>query len=91
MRFLGVQPLSTERKRFFLPWPANTLSLNRKPIVSASGGLPPGGQFVNLSMIDGDAIPYRFNISVNMQYFVRKVKAVAYFDDFADVEVTTEP
>lgn len=55
------------------------------------GKLPPAGQFVNLSNIDGAAIPYRFNISVNMQYFVRKTKAVPYFDDFEDVTVVTEP
>jgi hypothetical protein len=55
------------------------------------GKLPMGGQFVNLSPVDGAAIPYRFNISVNIQYFKRKVKAVPYFDDFAPVEITTEP
>lgn len=55
------------------------------------GRLPPGGQFVNLSLVDGAAIPYRFNISMNIQYFFRKTKAVPYFDDFSDVEVTTEP
>lgn len=54
------------------------------------GKLPPGSQFVNLSSVDGAAIPYRFNISVNIQYFARKVKAVEYFDEFADPTVTTE-
>lgn len=54
------------------------------------GQLPPGAQFVNLSNIDGAAIPYRFNISVSLQYFVRKIKAVPYFDQFENVEVTTE-
>lgn len=54
------------------------------------GQLPPGSQFVNLSEVDGAAIPYRFNISVNIQYFVRKIKDIAYFDEFEDVEVTTE-
>lgn len=52
--------------------------------------LPVGGQFVNLSNIDGSSIPYRFNISINMQYFVTKVKPVAYFDQ-ATVDVTTQP
>ena len=46
--------------------------------------------FTNLSNIDGAAIPYRFNISVNIQYFVIKSKAVPYYDDFENVEVTTE-
>lgn len=44
--------------------------------------------FNNLSNIDGAAIPYRFNISVNMQYFVTKTKAVPYFDDFAQPGLT---
>lgn len=55
------------------------------------GKLPPGGQFVNLSNVDGAAIPYRFSISVNMQYFFRKLKAAPYFDEFAAVAVTTQP
>lgn len=54
------------------------------------GQLPPGTQFVNLSEIDGAAIPYRFNISVNIQYFARKVQAIDYFDEFSEVQVTTE-
>lgn len=55
------------------------------------GKLPSGAQFVNLSEIDGAAIPYRYRISVNIQYMVRKVKAIPYFDDFEDAEITTEP
>ncbi len=54
------------------------------------GKLPPGAQFVNISNVDGAAIPYRFNISVSLQYFVQNVKSIDYFDDFSDVEVTTE-
>lgn len=46
--------------------------------------------FVNLSQIDGAAIPYRFNISVNMQYSVRKTQAVPYYDTFTDVAPVTE-
>lgn len=46
--------------------------------------------FQNLSEIEGAAIPYRFNISINMQYLVRKTKAVPYYDDFENAEVTTE-
>lgn len=47
--------------------------------------------FVNLSQEDGSAIPYRFNISVNMQYAVTKTKAVPYFTEFAEPTVTTDP
>jgi hypothetical protein len=55
------------------------------------GKLPAGSQFVSLSNIDGAAIPYRFDISVNVQYFYRKVTEVPYMSEFAPVEVTTEP
>lgn len=55
------------------------------------GKLPPGSQFINLSNIDGAAIPYRYRISVSLQYFVRKTQPVAYFDTFADVETTIDP
>jgi hypothetical protein len=47
--------------------------------------------FVNLSQEDGAAIPYRFNISVAIQYSVSKNKVISYYDDFENVEVTTEP
>ena len=47
--------------------------------------------FTNLSNEDGAAIPYRFNITVNMIYTVKKTKAVAYYDTLSDVTVTVEP
>lgn len=47
--------------------------------------------FVNLSQVDGAAIPYRFNISINLQYAVRKVKSVPYFNTFSGPTVTSEP
>lgn len=40
--------------------------------------------FINLSEIDGAAIPYRYRITVNMQYAVQKVKPTSYFDNFTD-------
>jgi len=52
---------------------------------------PLSQSFVNLSGIDGAAIPYRFSISVNMQYAVVKTKAVPYFDTFAAASVSTDP
>lgn len=55
------------------------------------GKLPPTAKFVNLSVIDGAAIPYRFRISVNIQYSVSKTKPVEYFGTFEDVEVITDP
>lgn len=38
--------------------------------------------FINLSEIDGAAIPYRFRISVNMQYSYPKQSQAPYFDEF---------
>ncbi len=53
------------------------------------GRLPAGAQFINLSMIDGAAIPYRYKISVNMLYQVSLTKQVQYFDTFQTVSVAT--
>lgn len=57
------------------------------------GRLPAAGQFVNLSNVDGAAIPYRFQIAVNVQYFVTIQKNADYFDDFNNppTPITTEP
>jgi hypothetical protein len=43
--------------------------------------------FVNLSEVDGAAIPYRFNISAQLQYFISKTAPVSYFDSFQNPEV----
>lgn len=48
-------------------------------------------RFVNLSEVDGAAIPYRFTISVGIQYMVSKNKGTDYFDDFEQPEVTVDP
>jgi len=47
--------------------------------------------FINLSQIDGAAIPYRFSITVNVQYQVKKIGSVSYFDTFEDPTVITSP
>lgn len=47
--------------------------------------------FVALNEIDGPAIPYRFNLSVNMQYFVKKIKPVPYFDTFQQPTTAFDP
>lgn len=36
--------------------------------------------FVNLNELDGAAIPYRYRITVGMQYVVTKVKATPFYD-----------
>lgn len=48
-------------------------------------------RFVNLSEVDGAAIPYRFTISVGIQYMVSKNKGTDYYDDFQAPEVTVDP
>lgn len=55
------------------------------------GQLPAGAQFLNLSEIDGAAIPYRFRISINIQYFVTLTPSVPFYDSFEPVQVTTNP
>jgi hypothetical protein len=42
------------------------------------GKLPPAAQFTNLSLQDGAAIPYRFVISVVIQYLYTKAQSVSY-------------
>ena len=55
------------------------------------GRLPAGSQFVNLSAIDGAAIPYRYKISVQMQYGQIKTQPTPYFSSFSSVVVVTNP
>ena len=43
--------------------------------------------FVNISQIDGAAIPYRFSILVGLQYLISKTKVVPYFDNFSTSQV----
>ncbi len=52
------------------------------------GKLPPNGRFINLSEVDGAAIPYRYRISVAMQYAFQKTQASQYFDTFTVTEDT---
>lgn len=47
--------------------------------------------FVNLSQEDGAAIPYRFNISANLQYFVTKTKPIPYYDTYILGDIATDP
>lgn len=47
--------------------------------------------FVNLSHVDGAAIPYRFQISVALQYFVKLIQNVDYYDTFDQPTVITNP
>lgn len=55
------------------------------------GKLPAGSQFVNLSEQDGAAIPYRFSISVGIQFTKIMVQAVSSFDSFQTPQINTNP
>lgn len=46
---------------------------------------------INLSNIDGAAIPYRFKFSFNLQYFSTKTVAVPYFDTFDQPTIYVNP
>lgn len=45
--------------------------------------------FINLSNIDAAAIPYRYKISCQMQYFVSQTSPAPYFDKFSGFTTTT--
>lgn len=56
------------------------------------GKLPLTGGFINLSQVDGAAIPYRYRISVAMQYQMGLNQSVPYFDTFTNPpQVYTNP
>ncbi len=59
---------------------ANSFSIGQLPV-----------NFANVSGIDGAAIPYRFTITVNIQYTMPKTVSVPYYDTFAAASVTTNP
>lgn len=52
--------------------------------------LPSASRFINLSDVDGAAIPYRYKISFAMQYAVKKTANVDYFDQFQNPSVTAD-
>ncbi len=53
---------------------ANSFSISRLPI---------SGRFINLSNVDGAAIPYRYRISFSLQYSVSQTTQVQYYNQFA--------
>lgn len=47
--------------------------------------------FVNLSQIDGSAIPYRFVITSQLQYFVPASENIPYMDTFVPAQIVPNP
>lgn len=45
---------------------------------------------VNLSMLEGPAICYRFQFAVNVQYLVTKTGTIDFFDSFQSPQLTME-
>lgn len=52
---------------------------------------PVSTPFLNISGIDGAAIPYRFRNTVKVQYFVTTNSSVEYYGTFSMSTVTTNP
>lgn len=48
-------------------------------------------KFINLSNLDGAAIPYRYSISLQMQYMVTLTKPAPYFGTFNVPSITDDP
>ncbi len=55
------------------------------------GRLPSASRFINLSNVDGAAIPYRYKISMNMLYAVTQTVAVPYFNNYQGPTLTVNP
>lgn len=51
---------------------------------------PLSSQFNNLSDLEGELIPYRFNISINLSYMTRKVQSTEFFENFNEPNVITD-
>ena len=47
--------------------------------------------FLDISSVDGGAIPYRYKISMNIQYVVSNSNAVPYFDSFQTPTISLNP
>lgn len=53
--------------------------------------LPVSSGFLNLSQIDGAAIPYRYKISYAIQYQTSLIQSVPFYDTFEAPEIYTSP
>lgn len=51
---------------------------------------PISTSFVDLSEVEGAAIPYRFNMNVAVQYALLKSKQIAYYDTYSDSVITED-
>lgn len=87
---LSRGPAARDQKELVLLALASSYSQSQQEINSFSiGRLPASARFINLSQVDGAAIPYRFRISVNMQYAVSLSTAIPYYSSFQAPSLTT--
>lgn len=55
------------------------------------GRIPSGGQFNDLSEVDGPAVPFHYQMSINVQYAMSKSLATDVFDSFQGPTLVTNP
>lgn len=87
---LSRGPAARDQKEFVLMALNSTYSEQQQEANSFSIGRITKN-FVNLSNIDGSAIPFRYKLSVQVQYTVSKIQSVPYFDTFTNPEISTNP
>lgn len=80
-------PAARDRKEFVLMALQSTYSEQQQEANSFYISKLTHG-FINLSQIDGAAIPYRFKISMAMQYAVSNTLPIQYFNTFSTPSVT---
>lgn len=81
-----------DRKEEILTSLLSIYSQQQQEINSFSiGRLPASASFLNLSQVDGAAIPYRYKISVNMQYSFTKTTPIPYFSTFQAPTISIDP
>lgn len=86
VNILSRGPAARDRKEEFVLALNSIYSIQQQEANGFMVSLLPSG-FVNLSEIDGSAIPYRFNISVAVQYKIVKTEAVPYYSTFPAAQV----
>ncbi len=77
-----------ERREEVLMALKSTYSVQQQSL-NSFGVFPTSPRILDLSELDGSAIPYRFSFSVALQYMVSKVKAIDYYDTFTEPTVVT--
>lgn len=88
---LSRSPAARDQKEF-IPLALNSIYSQQQQEANGFyiGKQPISNGFINLSQVDGAAIPYRFKISYAIQYQVSLTQSVPYFDTFNNPpEVTT--